>query len=450
MELQNALRQKAAAEAELAEVKRSLAKISSLIQPLLSRNSGAAGTVDQVSIPLAPPPSPGTRYSPILPRPPLQQQQPPSTHNAGSTSTSAAASPVETGPHGRWQTNSLSPVVPTLDTPKLLGDLSKQRHDFMHGLDLGPERLGLGSLLNLDPSKIPRIENGVNGAQDSAHYHHVPMKYDWNNPTAAFIRAGTAPERTSYGPPAAINSHFNEDSSSSSNNTNDTSNRLMSMPIINCASTCPLDGILLHFIAERRQRAAEGLSPEQIVGPRYPSVSSLLNPAQTLFSHPLSKVFTDILALFPDLPLPERVAVFFVMFLNMRYHIQPTSENYDRLPSWMRPEPCQLTKPHPAWIDHLPFPRMRERLIHEYIPGAYPFEDYFIPYTTTLCVNWPYEDTDALLQSPTGDLSEVLINPVFERHLRRAENWSLGEAFHLAYPNLAGTYNYRPTSQRGM
>ncbi|KAL9091652.1 MAG: hypothetical protein Q9165_004728 [Trypethelium subeluteriae] len=81
-------------------------------------------------------------------------------------------------------------------------------------------------------------------------------------------------------------------------------------------ATCPLDGILLDFLAERQRREAEGYSSSRLVGPAYPSVSSLLNPERSKFSHPLSKVFTDILSTFPDLKhLPEQVAVLYIMFL---------------------------------------------------------------------------------------------------------------------------------------
>lgn len=66
----------------------------------------------------------------------------------------------------------------------------------------------------------------------------------------------------------------------------------------------------------------------------------------------------------------------------------------------------------------------------------YPFENWFIPYTTTLSLNWPYEPTDALLKKSDG---ELVINPVFETHLRNLQNWSLGPAFAKAHPMLADT-----------
>lgn len=83
--------------------------------------------------------------------------------------------------------------------------------------------------------------------------------------------------------------------------------------------TCPLDTILLDFLHARQREAAEGASSQKLVGPAYPSVSSLLNPEKSVYSHPLSKVFTDVLSKFPDISeLPEKVAVLYVMFLIMR------------------------------------------------------------------------------------------------------------------------------------
>lgn len=121
-------------------------------------------------------------------------------------------------------------------------------------------------------------------------------------------------------------------------------------------ATCPLDSLLLDFLAERHAQAAEGAPIKSLVGPAYPDFSYLLNPEKQNQSHPLSKVFTDILSTFPDISgLPERVAVLYIMFLLMRWQIEPTQENYERLPDWMTPRPSQLFTPHPVWNDYLPW-----------------------------------------------------------------------------------------------
>ena len=125
----------------------------------------------------------------------------------------------------------------------------------------------------------------------------------------------------------------------------------------------------------------------------------------------------------------------YIMFIIMRWQICPNQEAYDRLPDWVTPRPCQLFTPHPAWVDHLPFPRMREKLVRIY--PSVPFDEFFIPYTTTVSINWPYEARDTLLTVPGTD--EVAINPVFERHLLDLKNWTLGPAFAKAHPSLADT-----------
>lgn len=79
--------------------------------------------------------------------------------------------------------------------------------------------------------------------------------------------------------------------------------------------------------------------------------------------------------------------------------------------------------------------------MEEYGPGEFPFEEFFIPFTSTMRVNWPYEDMYVLLASPTGD--ELMINPVFEQHLGMLEHWTLGDAFDRAFPGLRGTYNLK-------
>lgn len=120
--------------------------------------------------------------------------------------------------------------------------------------------------------------------------------------------------------------------------------------------TCSLDQLLLDCLAERRQAAARGATSSTLIGPAYPSISSLLNPDRAAQAHPLSQVFTNILTKFPNLSnLPEQVAVLYIMFLLMRWHVAPTQENFDRVPEWIRPTKSQVEIPHPAWIDYLPW-----------------------------------------------------------------------------------------------
>lgn len=287
-----------------------------------------------------------------------------------------------------------------------------QRHNITHGLNLGSdERLGFNFLIDGSHS-VPKVDRLHGSSSETLQHSQLgPPAPVYPHPLA------TASEP---GPPA------------------------FAAPIQNLPATCPLDNILLEFLHSRQREAAQGIPRQKLAGPPYPSVSSLLNPERSVYSHPASKVFTDILRTFPDISsLPVQVAVLYAMFLLMRWQIYPTQENYERLPEWLTPTPTQILHPHPAWMDYVPWPAMRDRIITNY--QNYPFENWFIPFTSGMRVNWPYEDTDCLLSA--GDSDELVINPVFERHMRNLSNWSLGTCFAETYPSLADTARIKPTTQ---
>ncbi|KAJ5578314.1 uncharacterized protein N7459_007278 [Penicillium hispanicum] len=278
-----------------------------------------------------------------------------------------------------------------------------------HGLDLGAEeRLGFNFLLG-SSQNVPKVDRLRRSSSENLRSSHP------NPPSPLYVQPlDYPPDQT---PPA------------------------FATPVKNIPPTCPLDAIMIDFLHSRQREAAQGIPRQKLVGPPYPSVSSLLNPEKSVHSHPVSKVFTDILRTFPDISsLPEQVAVLYAMFLLMRWQIYPTQENYERLPEWLTPRPTQILQPHPAWMDYVPWPRMRDRLVTSH--QDYPFENWFLTFTRGMSLNWPYEATDCLLS--TGDSDELLINPVFERHMRNLSNWSLGPMFAECYPHLLDTTRIKP------
>ncbi|KAF2743584.1 hypothetical protein M011DRAFT_471320 [Sporormia fimetaria CBS 119925] len=220
--------------------------------------------------------------------------------------------------------------------------------------------------------------------------------------------------------------------------------------------TCPLDSILLKYLADAHYQATEGGIPlDALSGPPYPDFTALVYKDRPLKSHhPLSKLFTDIIRTFPDVSgLPEQVAVVYIMYLIMRWQIEPTQENYERMPDWVTPRPSQLFVPHPYWFSHLPWPGLRDRLIST--RPFTPFDAFFIPFTTSLSLNWPYDPHSCLLRAstpsllatgqpnPNGDEERWIMNPEFEAHLRDLGNWSLGSVFRSALPRFADTVRIR-------
>ena len=91
------------------------------------------------------------------------------------------------------------------------------------------------------------------------------------------------------------------------------------MPLRNTPPLCPLDTLLLDFLADRRKEALNGTPTSELIGPAYPSFASLVDPARRIYKHPLSKVFTDMLSTFPDIStLPEQVAILYVFHPSSR------------------------------------------------------------------------------------------------------------------------------------
>ena len=75
---------------------------------------------------------------------------------------------------------------------------------------------------------------------------------------------------------------------------------------------------------------------------------------------------------------------------------------------------------------------MRHRLIST---AQVNFEEFFIPFTSTLSLNWPYGN-DHVLSQDSDDTSTVKMNPLFESHLRELSHWTLGTRFRDTFPDL--------------
>ncbi|KAI3341548.1 hypothetical protein F4824DRAFT_317397 [Ustulina deusta] len=429
-ELQKAIRQKEAAEAKIVELKARMASVVALIQPLLSSDT-AAGAFASL----------GPTHDSTQPTQQQEQRQQLSSYSAHNSSTSGGEPTPHSGVDSFRHSQALPQSSSRLDLGAHQVKISNQQwNDRVPNLNVGGEHIRLDFLLH--PSqRLNRMQTGVNGAQDSSEYQHLPMKHDCSIATH-FGSSNNTPMSSSSPLPPPTQQPQSIEYAPDPSNPPQMPWVGADPPIKHVPATCPLDQVLLDFMQERRQRAAEGVPTREVVGPEYPSIFSLLNPTDGLRSHPVSKVFTDIISKFSAIcRVPEKVAVLYVMFIVMRWHISPTQENYNLLPLFVRPLDIQCSTPHPAWIDYLPFPMMREKFVREYESPDFHFNEIFVPYTLTLSLNWPYEETDALIVVPDG--SETIINPVFLRHLHRLENWTLGDEFDQACPALRGTYNLK-------
>lgn len=83
-------------------------------------------------------------------------------------------------------------------------------------------------------------------------------------------------------------------------------------------ASCPLDRILLDFLASRRALASSGTPTEALVGPDRPSMTAMLFPEMAATAHPMSRVMVEVLHTFPHVKLPEKLAFMYLMHGTMR------------------------------------------------------------------------------------------------------------------------------------
>jgi hypothetical protein len=99
-------------------------------------------------------------------------------------------------------------------------------------------------------------------------------------------------------------------------------------------------------------------------------------------------------------------------------------------------------------------PHLREQIVQS---SPWPlFDSFFIPYTSTLSINWPYSPESVLLPSvPPKNVQRTSrgvtdepfwrMNPVFEAHIMNLDNWSLGSAFSEHFPQWASAVRIKET-----
>lgn len=162
-----------------------------------------------------------------------------------------------------------------------------------------------------------RMQTGANEARGSPSYQHSSMNYDWGASIHPRHENSTPLSSGSPLPLPPTQQHHYARYTPDPSSPSQTPAVGVDPPIKHVPATCPIDGLLLNFMHERRQRLAEGMPACEVVGPEKPSVASLLNPGSDAYSHPVSKVLTDILSKLSALALdrlPERVAALHVMF----------------------------------------------------------------------------------------------------------------------------------------
>ena len=177
---------------------------------------------------------------------------------------------------------------------------------------------------------------------------------------------------------------------------------------INVPPTCASDTIFQTFIDRRRasltaasaptspisiEAAAADLNREASEGP---NMNCLLNLTPCDSTNTISHVVADVMKTYAEIGTPpKQVGCFYYMAKLLAWLILRTKETYEKMPAWLRPVPIQLEQPHPAWIDRIPWPNVRDYLVRR---PEITFDEYAAAYSSSLSVWWPYDPSHVVIR----------------------------------------------------
>lgn len=201
--------------------------------------------------------------------------------------------------------------------------------------------------------------------------------------------------------------------------------------------TCKLDEVLQSITAACRSRT---LHQGELAEPVFPNIHSLLNrPHNDVRNHSVQR-FSDAVAAqvwrSSVESLPERIGFMYNLSHLLRWLICRSKETYDKMPKFLRPTELQRTVPHAAWVDTIVWPEARDAIIRNMDWAR--FEEFRVLAGLSLTVQWPYDNSTAFIEAP--DKQTMLLHPIFEAHIRKAENWKLGKEVKEAFPFTSWDY----------
>lgn len=63
-------------------------------------------------------------------------------------------------------------------------------------------------------------------------------------------------------------------------------------------------------------------------------------------------------------------------------------------------------------------------------------DDFASAYSTSFFIRWDYDPSHVIITS-REEKSSILINPIYEEHIRQLHNWNVGDAFRRKFPEMS-------------
>jgi hypothetical protein len=254
----------------------------------------------------------------------------------------------------RGQESSEADIMrPGLCSFKLSNVFNEKQADYILGL---PNEFGHGSWVNLlqqQGKEGPKLQQGKEGPKlpNQFLFSNEPDRKAPSEPeTTMLVRSSFHASQQRIDPKETI-VPYNVDATlvpPSPTTMYDT------LPL-HVAPVTKMDDTLLRITSTGRQWAQrQGRQHGEVSQQSFPSILSLLNPDtddEDEITHPIAAGLASHSLTMIVKSFPTKVAFHCMLAYLVRWFVNPCKQNYNKLPTHLRPTQLQMTVPHPAWVD---------------------------------------------------------------------------------------------------
>ncbi|KAM0548165.1 hypothetical protein ACHAPJ_009963 [Fusarium lateritium] len=199
-------------------------------------------------------------------------------------------------------------------------------------------------------------------------------------------------------------------------------------------------------LQKARQLVTEGANPDDLTG-TFPSVAALFDKAEYETAPMISKWAVQFIysARRQDYSFTSMAAVW-VVWVVMRWQINPTPETYADMPDWIRPTELQVFVPHIDMLDCISWPYFRDYIIQH--PEMQHGElQWLAACTSGVQVHWHGTIEEALCIDETTKRKRFTEEA--QTAVRDIWNWSLASSYRAFMPGIDGNIPIRTVEDAG-
>ncbi|KAF5021211.1 hypothetical protein F66182_6750 [Fusarium sp. NRRL 66182] len=199
-------------------------------------------------------------------------------------------------------------------------------------------------------------------------------------------------------------------------------------------------------LEQARQLVAEGVNPDDLTG-AFPSVAALFDRTEYETAPMIGKWAVRFIysARRQDYSFTSMAAVW-VVWVVMRWQINPTPETYADMPEWIRPTELQVFVPHIDMLDCISWPYFRDYYI-QHPERQHGDLQWLAACTSGVQVHWRGTIEDALCIDQATKRRRFTAEA--EGAIRDLRNWSLAPSYRAFLPGIDGNIPIRTVEDSG-